>query len=48
MKTETILGLGALIVLAGFIVFAFRQGAKVRRPPEGVPPEQTGGGGLFS
>jgi hypothetical protein len=44
MKIETILGIGALIVLVGFIWFAFRQGMKVRRPPEGVPPEHTGGG----
>jgi hypothetical protein len=38
------LGIPCLILIAGFIVFAFRQGLKVRRPPEGVPPEQTGTG----
>jgi hypothetical protein len=48
MKTETILGLGALVVLVGFIAFAFRQGSKVKRPPEGVPPERTGGGSLLN
>jgi hypothetical protein len=46
MKMETILGLGAVICLVGFIAFAFRQGSQVRRPPEGVPPERTGGGTL--
>ena len=44
MTTETILGIGALIVLVGFAVFAFRQGMKVRNKPEGVPPEETGTG----
>jgi hypothetical protein len=43
MKTETILGIGALIVLAGFIFFAFRQGMRVKGRPENVPPEETGG-----
>jgi hypothetical protein len=37
---ETLLGIGALVVLIVFIVFAFRQGMKVRNKPEGVPPEQ--------
>jgi hypothetical protein len=46
MKTETILGIGALIVLVAFIVFAFRQGMGVKRRPEGVPPEETGAGTL--
>jgi hypothetical protein len=40
MKTETILGIAALTVLVIFVVFAFRQGMKVRNRPEGVPPEQ--------
>jgi hypothetical protein len=46
MKTETILGIGALIVIAVFVVFAFRQGLKVRNKPEGVPPERIDGGVL--
>ena len=33
------LGIGSIILLVSFVVFAFRQGMKVRRPPEGVPPE---------
>jgi len=37
----TWLGLSCLAATVGFIVFAFRQGMKVRRPPEGVPPEQS-------
>jgi hypothetical protein len=39
MKTETILGIGALIVLVGFVLFAFRQGMKIKSPDDG------GGGG---
>jgi hypothetical protein len=38
MKTETILGIGALIVLVAFIVFAFRQGMNVK------PSGDAGGG----
>jgi hypothetical protein len=34
------LGIPLLVLIVGFIVFAFRQGLKVRRPPEGVPPER--------
>jgi hypothetical protein len=34
------LGIPLLVLVVGFIVFAFRQGLKVRRPPEGVPPER--------
>ena len=30
MKTETILGLGALIVIVGFVLFTFRQGVKLK------------------
>lgn len=44
MTIETILGIGALIVLVVFVVFAFRQGMKVKGRPEGVPPEETGTG----
>ena len=33
-----------LVLVVGFIVFAFRQGLKVRRPPEGVPPERINTG----
>ncbi|MFL5222745.1 MAG: hypothetical protein ACJ8CH_04600 [Microvirga sp.] len=36
------LGIPLLVLIVGFIVFAFRQGLKVRRPPEGVPPERIG------
>jgi hypothetical protein len=38
------LGIPLLVLIVGFIVFAFRQGLKVRRPPEGVPPEQINSG----
>jgi hypothetical protein len=34
------LGIPCLLLVVGFIVFAFRQGLKVKRRPEGVPPEQ--------
>ena len=44
MKTETILGLGALIVLIAFLAFTLRQGMGVKRKPGGVPPEETSGG----
>ena len=40
MEIPAWLGLGALLVLAIFVVFTFRQGMKVKKPPEGVPPEQ--------
>ena len=36
------LGIPLLVLIVGFIVFAFRQGLKVRRSPEGVPPERIG------
>ena len=39
MQVPAWLGIGCLILFVGFVVFAFRQGMKVRRPPEGVPPE---------
>jgi hypothetical protein len=47
MAWSSILGLLSLIAIAAFVIFAFRQGQKVRKPPEGVPPEQTGGGTLL-
>jgi hypothetical protein len=47
MAWSTILGICSLIVLIAVIVFAFRQGQQVRKPPEGVPPEHTGGGSLL-
>jgi hypothetical protein len=37
------LGITCVVLMFGlavFVVFAFRQGSKVRRPAEGVPPEQ--------
>jgi hypothetical protein len=46
MQIETILGIAALIAIAIFIVFAFRQGLKVMNKPEGVPPERIDGGVL--
>ncbi len=45
MTWSSVLGIAALIVLISFIVFAFRQGEKVRNSPEGTPPETTGGYG---
>jgi hypothetical protein len=33
-------GLGALLLIAIFVILAFRQGMKVKKPPEGVPPER--------
>lgn len=36
------LGIPCLVVLVAVIVFGFRQGMKVKRPPEGVPPERIG------
>jgi hypothetical protein len=44
MKTETILGIGALVAILVFVVFAFRQGLKVKNKPEGVPPERIDAG----
>jgi hypothetical protein len=38
------LGLTCLLLVVGFIVFAFRQGMKVKNSPEGVPPERIGAG----
>jgi hypothetical protein len=49
MRWSNILGIFSLIVLISVIVFAFRQGQTVRKPPEGVPPERFGGSdGSFS
>ena len=39
MKTETILGIGGLIVLVGFIWVAFRKGFSVK--PSDNPPERN-------
>jgi hypothetical protein len=44
MQIPTWLGFAALVLLALFVAFAFRQGMKVKKPPEGVPPEQIGSG----
>ena len=46
MAWSSILGLLCLIAVVAFAVFAVRQGQKVKRLPEGVPPEQTSGGTL--
>jgi hypothetical protein len=43
---HTVLGIGALVVLVAFIIFAFRQGMKVKNPPENVPPERIGRGDI--
>jgi hypothetical protein len=43
MDWSSVLSIAALIVLVGFIVFAFRKGDKVRKRPEGTPPDRTGG-----
>jgi hypothetical protein len=40
MQNPAWLGLGALLLIAIFVVFAFRQSMKVKKPPEGTPPEQ--------
>jgi hypothetical protein len=40
MKAETIMGVVAIVAIVTSIVFAFRQGMKVRNKPEGVPPER--------
>jgi hypothetical protein len=47
MTWPTILGIGSLIVVITVIVYGFRQGQKVRRPPEGVPPDRFQGGNLL-
>jgi hypothetical protein len=39
MAWSTVLGVAALIGLLSFIVFAFSQGEKVRRKPEGTPAD---------
>ncbi len=38
---QQLLGLVLLIAIIAFVVFAFRQGQKVKRPPRGVPPDIT-------
>jgi hypothetical protein len=42
MAWSTLLGTLSAIVLVGFIVFAFRQGEKVRKGPDGTPPPYPG------
>jgi hypothetical protein len=37
------IGIPLLILVAGFIVFAFRQGMQVTNKPEGVPPPRGEG-----
>jgi hypothetical protein len=48
MAWSTNLGIFSLIVLVAFIVFSFRQGQKLRKTPEGVPPERFGNGGTIT
>jgi hypothetical protein len=40
-SVPTWLGIGCLLLIVVFVVFAFRQGMKVKKKPEGVPPETT-------
>jgi len=40
MRTETIFGIGALIVLVAFVFFAFRKGFSVK--PTDDPPGPSG------
>jgi hypothetical protein len=42
MKTETILGLGALIVIVVFIFVAFRKGLSVKPTDNPAPPTDAG------
>ena len=42
MKTETILGLGALIVIVVFIFVAFRKGLSVKPTDNPPPPTDAG------
>ena len=44
MTMSTFLAIIGLIALVAFIAFAFRQGYQVKKPPEGTPPENYGGG----
>jgi len=44
MTWSTAFGILGAIALVSFIVFAFRQGMKVKRPAEGVPLERIQGG----
>jgi hypothetical protein len=41
MGSETAWGFGSLVLIVGFIAFAIYQGTKVRRPPQGVPPDRS-------
>jgi hypothetical protein len=40
---STLLGISSLVLIVGVIVFAFFKGDKVKKPPEGTPPDYTGG-----
>jgi hypothetical protein len=42
MAWSSVLGFAALIAMIGFIVFAFRQGEKVKNPAEGTPMNHSG------
>ena len=41
MGSETLWGLGSLIVIVAFIVLCLYQGSKVRQPPRGAPPDRS-------
>jgi hypothetical protein len=43
MDTEQWLGLGALAAIVAFVVFAFRQGQKVRPKRDGEPADVSAG-----
>ncbi len=43
MTGSTLLGIVSLVALLAFVLFAFRQGIKVTKGPEGTPPEYSGG-----
>jgi hypothetical protein len=35
------LGITCLLLIVAFVAFAYRQGTKVKKKPEGIPPETT-------
>jgi O-antigen ligase len=43
MTMSILFGIVGLIALVAFIVFAFRQALKVKKKPEGTPPDYSGG-----
>jgi hypothetical protein len=45
MAWSSMLGIAALIALISFVVFAFRQGEKVKNRSEGTPENHTSGHG---